>query len=109
MKEIALDVKNVVFKGEEYLRYQDALLKRDTIENGGLAIAVILNGKVWRLNELNEELGHESDITVIGDDVLVVDVVELIAAMFDTLDVMLDNYAEQGINLPDPKTQYIDE
>ena len=89
MPEITFDVKRVQFGQEQYFLFQNALLKRDTIQSGKLSAAAIVDGKIY---ENRNCIGDESDLVVLGDDVLVIDVVDLISAMFDSLDDMLLEY-----------------
>ncbi len=91
MTKIEAEVKNVEFRGEKYILLKDSLLKPDTFEKGELALFILQDGKVWRHHI---EVGDESEVLVLGDDTMTIDVVDLISAMFATLDGFLEEQAE---------------
>lgn len=91
MAHIEVEVKNVEFQNHGYILFKDALLEPDTIQQGKLALFVVQDGKVWRHHEV---VGNASEIRVIGDDTMTIDVVDLISAMFDALDEFLEEKAE---------------
>jgi hypothetical protein len=86
MPKIEVVVRNVEFQGDRFILLKDALLKPETLQQGELALFIIENGKVWRHHE---EVGDISEVIVLEEDIMSVDIADLLEAMFGELDEIL--------------------